>query len=239
MFTPTNFKKDKTNYIGLEIECIIPEDNYDDFFADKIMNPKLNPFCEIEDDGSIDVNMYEQSMEIKLIVTEETLEERLKILCSLFKKYKVSVNESCGFHVHLDCREGFNKLKELNYKLNESLPFLLGLVSRSRAGNEYCEPNVTQIRNEGDLDNVWGRFAINPLAYKKHQTIEIRLHSATTNFTKIVNWCRILKRIEKTEKIPEFKNMEDFVKKMEFEPDLVEYIFQRFAKHHSKKVKAA
>ena len=42
-------------------------------------------------------------------------------------------------------------------------------------------------------------YMINGTALKKYKTIEVRLHSGTTNFNKIKNWVELLKGIVKSE----------------------------------------
>jgi len=56
-------------------------------------------------------------------------------------------------------------------------------VPASRRGNQYCDFGIS----------IRDRYkAVNVCAFNKHSTIEIRLHSGTTDYTKIISWIRLL-----------------------------------------------
>lgn len=129
--------------------------------------------------------------------------EELEKVCWVLDLCDVKVNDSCGFHVHMDA-SGFSmdtwKNLALTYKHLEPVidPFMPG----SRRNNQYCQSlqNIsdTSIRNASTITDLQHVFhdrrynKVNLEAYSRHRTVEFRQHSGTTNFTKMEKWIRFL-----------------------------------------------
>jgi hypothetical protein len=64
------------------------------------------------------------------------------------------------------------------------------MVPPSRLNNTYCKLSAS-----GYTGNRY--HAINKTALKLFGTIEVRLHSGTTDFNKIANWCELLYSISR------------------------------------------
>ena len=75
------------------------------------------------------------------------------------------------------------------------MPLLKKLVPSSRLSNSYCITDKSSLRNGSRY------YAINTDALKKFKTIEIRLHSGTTDFKKISNWIMLCYAISHCETI--------------------------------------
>jgi hypothetical protein len=60
------------------------------------------------------------------------------------------------------------------------------MLPKSRSKSNYCKKGYS-------YDNRYS--AINCTSISKFSTVEIRMHSGTTDFDKIKNWCTILKTI--------------------------------------------
>ena len=236
MGSPT--PKGKKLYVGIEIECIIPRDVFYSL-NNKITNEKyLKKWVDIGGDCSIGNyrGSSQMGIEIRFLSPKNLLKKKLELLCNILKEHKAEVNKTCGLHVHLDCRKGFEVAKKTHNNLVAALPFLYCLVSKQRAKNRYCKPNERMILVEQEIPG--DRYlAINASAYHKYKTVEVRLHSATTSFNKIYNWCRILDIISRMEEVPKFEKIESFVKSIGFDKDLKQYILERNARHHSQKSK--
>lgn len=140
--------------------------------------------CHVKNDSSIDEKSDTFACEISILTTDYV---NLEKLCNLLKELGAMVNTSCGLHVHLDARNLTNEQKETrSFNLENSLNVLFKMLPKSRSKSTYCKKQ----RSTSDRYS-----AINMTALDKFGTIEIRMHSGTTDFDKIKNWCEILKAI--------------------------------------------
>lgn len=128
--------------------------------------------------------------EICVLATETEIESVIEKVCAVLNdRLDASVNTSCGLHVHLDQRRKV-ALKAYS-RLVKAIPVLASVVPSSRLDNQYCTLN-----RDADSMNVTGRYwAINPKSLDKHRTIEVRLHSGTTDPVKIISWIRLIRHI--------------------------------------------
>ena len=172
--TPDNFKYDRC--IGVEIECGVGGS----------LGDKLPLWAREKGDGSIQLP---NAIEFNLLVKRSELEMRLSRFTSLIKGTH-KVNRSCGLHVHLDMRgRTEDDVYKLAKKLNAWLYALREFVPESRRGvngeNNYCKFGVTKNPND--------RYhAVNFASFRRYRSLEIRLHSGTTDYTKIISWIRLL-----------------------------------------------
>jgi hypothetical protein len=207
------------NWIGVEIECFIP---YERIGKDvtgwteaakalaHVISAYKIPKVTVKADGSINSRNHRKFFETEItILFQRTNKAPLKKLCKLLNSLGAEVNKSCGLHVHLDCRDlhkakiNFSEpmppvIKERGQQLNNALPLMLQMVSDSRKTNTYCRPRMAE-----------DRTAINLGAFRKHKTIEVRLHNGTISFEKISNWIEFLYRSSRTSKSMEVKNVQD------------------------------
>ena len=151
----------------------------------RLIRDRRIPFTSVHGDGSINCNSKYFPIEI-VILTRIYKPSNLEKLCALLKELGAKVNKSCGLHVHLDCRKyNEDQVRTLGRKFHHALGTMAKLVPKSRRDNNYCKLEVGRIDDE--------RYkAVNLSAYKEHKTIEIRLHSGTTDFIKIRNWALLM-----------------------------------------------
>ena len=137
-----------------------------------------------------------------ILVGENGLKE-LETVCWVLDICNAKVNDSCGFHVHMDAA-GFNldtwKNLTLTYKHLEHL--IDAFMPRTRRNNTYCktlsgvsDERIKSVRTIDGLREVFNNdryHKVNFEAYSRHRTVEFRQHSGTTNFTKMENWIRFL-----------------------------------------------
>lgn len=240
-FVKLNNKKFKANiehkvassylgqWIGVEIECFIPQWLGNDYFdedngfdkdrfeddhcqdlAYKIERLKI-PFCNVKTDGSIhsegDDGEYLE-VEINCLTKIEDM-SNLKALCELLQKLGAEVNTSCGLHVHLDQRDILNndkisdraktlRVNKRAMSIYHALPVLKSMQPKSRQNNTYCKDHKPTKRLKEKYS------AVNMIPVKKFGTIEVRLHSGTTDFTKISNWIKIVYAVSRA-------NIDDFI----------------------------
>lgn len=204
-------KHDKARFFGIEIECIIPyesnEDNEGEHCGDEdcmdcdngdyhndgetgtervkkaFQDARLFDM-DIKGDGSIgDYESSEFGLEIAFTCSINNL-EKIDRVCAVLNKLGARVNKSCGLHVHVDMRN--RDAKTQGQRLVNVLPILRRLVPESRRTNTYC------LDNKGKLKYSSRYYAINWNSFQKYKTVEVRLHSSTTNATKIKNWVTLL-----------------------------------------------
>jgi len=130
----------------------------------------------------------------------------LKRLCETLNEIDAKVNRSCGLHVHIGAANMADKhyLNIIrNYQKLESLIDSFMPLSRRNNNNAYCRSlgsfdfsRCTTKRDVYDLMNS-RYYKINGHAYFRHQTIEFRQHSGTTDYTKISMWIAFLAALVK------------------------------------------
>lgn len=244
---------DLGEWIGVEIECVVPfeglglySSDYEDedgnldtcdarsggverlreaFQRAKIKN------AQVKYDGSINVDdsSEEFATEITVLFTRKD-RSNLKAVCDLLNSLGARVNRSCGLHVHLDCRDLKDERGQMNLRrvttranrLGRALPVLAAMVPESRRSNSYCRLAVS--RFDG------GRYyAINKTAANKFGTIEVRLHSATTDFVKISNWIDLLFAISRATITERLETPDALIEASGIPDALAAYVFSRTA----------
>ena len=112
----------------------------------------------------------------------------------------VTVNRSCGLHIHLGASN--LRMKDLKtlfifYNQHEDLIDQMLPASRRGSGNQYCRSinDIIQvIRQARTLGGIFRNYNVdryhklNILSYERHGTVEFRQHSGTTDPDKIIGW---------------------------------------------------
>lgn len=180
--------------------------------------------CSVRDDGSLGGDGM-IGVEVTVLFNAAHGFDKLTKVCAILNKAGATVDSSCGLHVHIDqalyTRE---QSLALGRQFGKYLPILGKLVPTSRRNNRFCALSVSEVRGE--------RYhAVNMTSLTKHKTIEIRLHSGTTDASKIQNWVLLLQAIvngpKVTHRIESFQAMIDSLK---LGPAMVEYFDRRFTK---------
>jgi RNA polymerase subunit RPABC4/transcription elongation factor Spt4 len=171
-----------------------------------------NELWKVGDDGSVRRNMNDeernnyQSVELttpKLYAVDGL--RKVKTVLDIWNEIGSAVNNSCGFHVHVDAwnfsRRELARLLLVWLKIE---PVVYFLVSPSRRNNSYAKfwrktsnYNVARMIFEkvGEYDRY---YALNLFAFRRYRTVEFRLHQGTTNYEKVKNWTIFcLKLVEK------------------------------------------
>jgi intergrase/recombinase len=103
------------------------------------------------------------------------------------------------------------------------------MLPPTRTANKFCKrgefKTFASAASQGD--RYWG---INATAFNRHKTIEIRMHSATTDYTKIINWIDILLGVanceDKVEHAP--RNLTAFLREYHIQNEvLAKYMRER------------
>ena len=183
--TPDAFKYDRA--VGVEIECF---GNY----------TEVPYWCRETTDGSLrwhkrvtqaDGTTF-AAREFRFLINRSSLEPRLYKLGQILSNH--SVNRSCGLHVHLDQRgKSYEDVKKLAVRMDKWLVALKEFVPESRRNADYCKPGISR------TDRY---HAVNLCSYERYKTLEIRLHSGTTDYTKILSWIRLLELLAAIKQTP-------------------------------------
>lgn len=245
---------DKSNYLGIEIECV-SKLNYRDMkkhLASKA--PSLAKYVRLAGDGSIRaMENYPNCIEFRILVSEEKKNQVITRFLEVTKGL-IKVNSSCGLHVHLDMRHRvYGNCFE---QLYVAMPTLMSMVPSSRRSNQYCRENDD--KKAWNKSNGGNRYQVlNTQSYRKYRTLEVRLHSATLSPTKMINWIDLLtliidKKFDKNETLevktskknlkPErqIRSLTKFFQKFDIPSELRNYIIRRITKFgKSEKLMAA
>lgn len=183
-FDALNQHKNPSNddpHLGLEIELIYPNN-----INLKELLYHHSKYVNITSDGSITgYSSTEKTAELRICIKQSQLDTVFKCIIDKLKSCGARVNDSCGFHVHIDARK--RKHKGIFDSLLKYEDILFLMQPKHRRDNRYCKPSWT-----GDH----GRYnGINKDAYSKHNTIEVRMGTASLDFEFQKNWILLLTSI--------------------------------------------
>jgi hypothetical protein len=179
-------------------------------------------------DGSLETNSERFGVEFKVLF-KPGKDESLKVLCAWLKYRGANVDTTCGLHVHLDCTgKDDTQVLRVEESFVRSLPHLVNMIPSSRRNNTYCKYG----KSHSDRYHM-----INCTSLKKHKTIEIRMHSGTTCYTKISNWVSLLVKIKdyKHDLLSSLDSLE-WGHELGLSIELQQWVLKRMAKFSSKEI---
>lgn len=212
---PTQSSRNK--YVGVEIECFSSCEEAD--LALDFYEANLEDKVTIGADGSIDVEGDDdRDYEIRVMDTEQNIGKTLRKVFKILKNRKFKVNDSCGLHVHLDCR---HRSKDKVFgRLIKAQILLFGLVGQDRLDNTYCKWS-----NEQDKHDKYR--AINYASGR--DTVEVRLHHATMDANQVVNWVNLLVKLANHKKDKGwFRTPQGVRKRIKISPSLSKYLKETY-----------
>lgn len=232
--------KTSENHVGIEIEFISKMDRFElaKLLADKDVQGnvtlKTDASLRREDD-------YPYTHELCVLVPESQVDDVMRKVTDALDIAGCKVNRRCGLHVHLDMRNRNKHTVFRNLVKSQRILFDMNPVSRLK-GDELPDGNRdtawSKLMTYNDFDeavrSIGGDryFGINPLSMERHETIEVRLHSGSTNFTKITNWVKILVAIANHKRMfnVAVTKPEMFCKRFNLDDEMLSYIKERIAK---------
>lgn len=139
---------------------------------------------------------------------------KLREVMDLLRAQGMSVNSSCGMHVHIGVR-GMRtaRLAKIAQAFLKSERHFDALVPPSRLHNRYCQSNVArridiaavgaassvsgiaQLMNGGNSSvhyNPYRYYKLNFQSFVRHGTIEFRQHAGTVESAKACAWVRLI-----------------------------------------------
>lgn len=252
-------------WLSVELEVVMPDKGAEVSFVSYVKKMNYSNFVTVKDDGSIKLRRceceehYDEDLEEIVISHADDCKSDLKTaygreiiitfkfgdwefvqnICKKLNEIKVTVNKTCGMHVHFDMRhlENARKVGIVAQRVAKTVPALKGILPASRSDNEYCSKPINR---SSDSNGRHSRYAfVNVQSYEKHKTLEIRGHSGTTDATKIINWIRLLKIIMDKPNRREVLTVENMIERFKLDTDLVEYVNIRAAKFSNAKISRA
>ena len=218
------------NHVGIEIEFISPYTRKS--LGQLIKGTKYQKYINLKEDPTINASFWGNSKqnklkgfhphEISLLVKEHELNVVEEILNFLKLEAFARVNKTCGLHVHLDMR---HRIVEDSYKNLVDTQNWMYKINPDRINHKYCRKNRTydfQTARDKyrDNDGYWNRFlAVNPHAYEKFKTLEVRVHKGSLDGDKIISWINFLIKVVdgktegSTERLPDLKKRFKLTKK--------------------------
>ena len=210
-------------WISVEIEAFVPMGKLDGIVA-AIRKAGIVEYVTIKNDGSL--HATQNGVVGKEFVVSFPKGEPINLakLCYILREAKCSVNKTCGLHIHFDMRTKTSRqVAFIGKRVAKCVPGLKMMLPVSRRNNNFCRRDIS-IRGD--------RYAfVNTTAYARHQTLEIRGHSGTINFKKIVNWIGILQCImnARLPKALTIATMDDLLNAVRFPTELAGYMRARVA----------
>ena len=189
-------------FFGIELEMCKPggvnsvHSRYWDYKEDSSIEPNQR---DDDDDDDDDEGNYGEEHITCVMQGDKGLKEIEYHVRRLNKAYYY-VNDSCGFHVHIDARDlnmaQLQNIARFVYKY-EACIYSLIPANRRDGDNSYCKPlpyNTAHLTSSNfrqvirDMDRYHG---LNFASYFEHASIEFRYHSGTINFRKIHHWIKL------------------------------------------------
>lgn len=231
-------------HVGIEIEFVSKLDKYE--LAKQLQKEQLQDYVCLVDDGSIrTVEGFPHAHEITILATETDIHSILERVLAVLNKDGMSrVGKRCGLHVHLDMRNRDRSLVYHNLFKAQRILYAMNPRSRLDGIDETGRKDTVYSKKVEweDFETAWSALndgnsgqrynGINLLALQKHNTIEIRIHSGSTNFTKISNWVKILTSIANmgNKVLTEAFKPETFCRNYNLDNEVLAYIKQRIEK---------
>lgn len=147
--------------------------------------------------------------------------QMLEKVCNVLNEINAKVNKSCGLHVHLGLDKiDFNTYRNIFYNYAKLESVIDTFMPQSRRTNIYCKSfrtigenlyeRLLNTSNKYEVARIFCNnryFKVNPVAFERHNTIEFRQHSGTTEYAKISNWIEFLKGLIEYSKSHRIENV--------------------------------
>ena len=166
---------------------------------------RVNSYWKIVTDSSLSQGGHTAGEIVSPILKGESGARQLeKVLDALEGVAGISVDRSCGIHVHLDVADltvaqiqnVYSRYSDYESQIDMIMP-----VSRRGSNSRWCASTKPQkssiarsaVKTKSNLAHAVGRYyKVNLQSLTTYGTMEFRQHSGTLNFTKIINWVSFL-----------------------------------------------
>jgi hypothetical protein len=225
----------KEHHIGVEIE-FASKQNIEQV-CDALFEAGLGKHIHAKRDGSISQPPgHPNQVEIAVIAKQSEIKDVIKKVCDVLNnKLNIVIDKTCGLHVHLDMRN--RKVENCYANLIYMQRYLYSMSPAARkkqsvrAGGRVTEGFSAPIESAKfhvPEEHYWG---VNALTYRKFQTIEVRMHSGSSQARKINNFISFLTAIVDAKPLTGTPDdMEAVQKALGLSDTLTDYINSRIAK---------
>lgn len=180
-------KRSDKNYIGVELEFNTTPGISQADIAKALTKAGLAKYVDVTEDGSC-------GWEVRVLLPESNFQAELTSVMKIIKDLGHGANTKCGTHVHLDMRN--RDYKTVYSNLFKAQKFLRKFITKNRKYNGFCKMNH---EDTFDKQLVLGEnsryYGINVQSFRKHKTIEIRLHQGTLDPSELIPWINLLIKI--------------------------------------------
>ena len=187
---PDNLQhRSKEPWVAVEIECCLPM-NHIEIMEE--LKKRLIWGVGIKTDGSLRATRSSDVChELVFCRPRKGFEDCLAKLCKFLKDMDAVVNNTCGLHMHLDMRGKKEKeVESLAMDLESHMPFVANMVAPHRTVDNnharFCLPGLS-------WENRYHR--VNLAAFRRHYTLEIRLHQGEVDYLPIINWVHLMESL--------------------------------------------
>jgi hypothetical protein len=226
--------KNKKPWVGVEIEFYTGFEHIGRIIA----NSDIAKYVCVGDDGSIEINYDKelparwwenkkysnlQCYEMKICAPEDEIFSVMGKACAILRHIDAKTNNSCGLHIHIDHRTCTNRNPVITFNnLSKLQPILFG-VTEGREDCGFCNPVEDELDfyqhmfnqlEESEYDDESRYYAINLLALRDTNTIEVRVFNGTTKYREIAHYLNVVLGAAKSKpvmKLVDSKNV-DIVK---------------------------
>lgn len=182
---PKKPRHNNINYIGIELEFnSLPGVSQRDI-GEKFKSAGLAKYVDVTTDASC-------GWEVRVLLTEDHYEEILTRILYVLNNIGFKTDDRCGTHVHFDMRN--RDIKVVYQNLFKTQKFLRKFVTRNRKYNNFCKMNKAEtFEKQLSLGNRY--YSLNVEAYKRHKTLEVRMHQGTLKIEELTPWINFLLKI--------------------------------------------
>ena len=199
--------------VGIEAEAIL-----DEVYEDREPMENIPLGWRPVFDGSITGEGREM---VSIPANGDILNGRIENLCDWASFHNVTVNKSCGLHLHIDATDtDWRDLRSIAIVAKRFEKYIYSMLPRSRMKVSWCRKlpmSISELKScndEGDFVNLWYDSCGSRIDRDKYNdsryhglnlharfylgTVEFRYHSGTLNKKKITNWVKICNSIFET-----------------------------------------
>lgn len=215
--------KSDDKHVGIELEFCSPVGEMQ--LGVMLSQAGLGEHVQLKHDGSIVTDSRGRNAHELCILAKQTeIHALIPRITKVLQEANSYVNRSCGYHVHIDMRGRDAGTAWMN--LRNAQPLLYKMVPEERKKNRYCKPVRSK---EWDSARRSGNryYGINARAMRQHNTLEVRLHSATLDPKKILAWVDLLLTIVDQNVTKTVQTVKSLKKQITLSVDLASYMEER------------
>lgn len=214
------FPKNKQKHVGVEIEFDSLHSMLE-LIVELGKVKSLKGKYQIKTDCSVNSQYHYDGFEIALVDTEKGISNSLKCLLKVLKKMKCTVDETCGIHVHLDCRTRDRNKVFNNLLKAQKLLYLIADPNRALGQYSKYQSIVNPVQKSAHSYGI---------ELSNFDTVEVRIMQGSLDYNYITNWINLLVNISNKKSNIKNTEHEEVVKELKLNTNLNRYIKKNVTK---------